>query len=151
MAEILTPRELKIRYRPRDVTEDGLSDAISEGRNDLIGYVGLAAVQDAETETPQNPERAKALKTALYHFAYAVLIFDVGSTLREGGRAKREGNIMGDVTVEYESAADTALRAEQHRALALKAIESYLLPAAQEEIETPKPARTKSVAVNYGW
>lgn len=46
-----------------------IEDTVRQIRRRLIGWVGASAVADAESETPQDPDRAEALRDAeLYLF-----------------------------------------------------------------------------------
>jgi hypothetical protein len=148
----LDVQEFKAVFRPRDAYDEDILWALGGGKDDLIGYVGAAAVADYGLATPTDPLRAAALKRAHGHFAYAVLTINAGSTLREGGRVKRESKFAGEseASVEYETPQETEMRAEQQRELGRKAIAAYLTPAAETIIES-REQYTTAVPVLHGW
>jgi hypothetical protein len=148
----LTPQEFKTVFRPRDGYEDDILLAIRDGRRKLISYVGAVAVADYMAGTPTDLARAADFKDAHLHFACAALSPNAGSTMREGGRVKRESKFAGESesSVEYETPTETALRAKQQNDLGLEAIAAYLTPAAETTMES-REQYTTAVPMAHGW
>lgn len=116
--------------------------ALEEGRDELVGAVGLAAVLAAEIDyaleaNQTQPDTNARFRRAIGYFAYGHLIFNVGSALREAGVVKREQGFADDTTVEYRSVAELEALKREQIDKGMKILGAYLLDTAETVTQIP--------------
>ena len=140
---VITAEQFRNNYTANPAATDPRTQyAINRATKRLIHYVGQIVVNDYLSETPDNAARADDLWHAHGHFAYAILAGTCGSTLREGGKLKREEGVMGNTTAEYETFKEVEGWIDYQNGLAMELLAPYLTPAAEDTTNLDEPMTT---------
>ena len=132
------------------IADDRLTFCIRNASRTLKGWVGEDAYEDAGSGTPENEERAEALKDAESFLAMYHALLNTSARIRANGLVSREqdaaGPVGGNVINQYYTPADLIKLREQYFAQAQSFAASYL-----EEIDQQANLGANTISMKGGW
>lgn len=103
--------------------------------DELTDILGTAAVDDWILPVPTNLVRAGRIRRAHGMLAYSILLFNVGSRMRDAGIVERERDENNSVTNQYKNIDDVLTAAAEWRRKALGLLTDYIISIPSPSME----------------